>query len=74
MTQPRTTLAVSLNGESVQLSQAGLREALCELGYDPEQQGIAVAINMAVVPRSEWPQTGLRDGDRIDIVGAKQGG
>ena len=74
MTQPQTTLQVSLNGDAVTLSNEQLTEALCEIGYDPEQQGIAVAINMSVVPRSEWAQTTLSDGDRIDIVGAKQGG
>lgn len=74
MTEPQTTLEVMLNGESVRLSTRELTEALCEVGYDPEQQGIAVAINMSVVPRSEWGQTDIADGDRIDIVGAKQGG
>ena len=74
MTQPQTTLQVSLNGDAVTLSNEQLTEALCEIGYDPEQQGIAVAINMSVVPRSEWAQTMLSDGDRVDIVGAKQGG
>ena len=74
MTQPQTTLQVSLNGDAVTLSNQHLPEALCEIGYDPEQQGIAVAINMSVVPRSEWAQTTLSDGDRVDIVGAKQGG
>ena len=74
MTQPQTTLNVTVNGEAVALSDEQLTEALCEIGYDPEQQGIAVAINMSVVPRSEWGQTSIADGDRIDIVGAKQGG
>lgn len=67
-------LTVTLNGDAVPLSQTALPDALCEIGYDPDQQGIAVAVNMAVVPRSEWAQTELADGDRIDIVGAKQGG
>ena len=74
MTQPHATLEVTLNGEVVTLATKQLTEALCEIGYDPEQQGIAVAINMSVVPRSEWEQTRIADGDRIDIVGAKQGG
>lgn len=74
MTQPHATLEVTLNGDVVTLANRQLTDALCELGYDPEQQGIAVAINMSVVPRSEWPETNISDGDRIDIVGAKQGG
>jgi len=74
MTQTGTSVDVTLNGEALTLSNFLLPEALCELGYDPEQQGIAVAINMSVVPRSEWSETSIADGDRIDIVGAKQGG
>ena len=74
MTQAHSTLEVTLNGEVVNLANQQLTEALCEFGYNPEQQGIAVAINMSVVPRSEWPETSIADGDRIDIVGAKQGG
>lgn len=74
MTQTQTPVEVTLNGEALKLSRVLLPEALCELGYDPEQQGIAVAINMSVVPRSEWGETSIAEGDRIDIVGAKQGG
>ena len=74
MTQAQASLNVTLNGEHVVLSKSQLTDALCEAGYDPDQQGIAVAINMSVVPRSEWGQTIVADGDRIDIVGAKQGG
>ena len=68
------TVEVTLNGEPLALVATPLVDALCEMGYDPEQQGIAVALNMAVVPRSEWPETSIDNGDRIDIVGAKQGG
>lgn len=74
MSEAQSALAVTLNGEAVTIANQQLTEALCEFGYDPEQQGIAVAINMSVVPRSEWGQTSIADGDRIDIVGAKQGG
>ena len=69
-----TKIEVTLNGEPAALTNRELTEALCEIGYDPEQPGIAVAINMSVVPRSEWSQTTVADGDHIDIVGAKQGG
>ena len=69
-----STLRVTLNGDDVSLTQAALTDALCELGYDPEQPGIAVAVNMSVVPRSEWDSTTVTEGDRIDIVGARQGG
>lgn len=37
-------------------------------------RGIAVAVNGDVVPRSRWPDTGLQDGDRVEVLGAAQGG
>ena len=68
------TIEVTVNGEPQRLTPAPLREALCEIGYDPEQQGIAVAVNLAVVPRSEWDAVRVGAGDQLDIIGAKQGG
>ena len=67
-------IEVTVNGEPQRLTPAPLREALCEIGYDPEQQGIAVAVNLAVVPRSEWDAVRVGAGDQLDIIGAKQGG
>lgn len=36
--------------------------------------GVAVAVNGEVVPRSSWPATPLHDGDRVELLGAMQGG
>jgi sulfur carrier protein len=36
--------------------------------------GVAVALNGTVVPHSRWDDEGVRDGDRIEIVTAVQGG
>ncbi|MBX7454788.1 sulfur carrier protein ThiS [Mycolicibacterium sp. 3033] len=44
---------------------------LGRLGY-PEK-GIAVAVDWAVIPRSQW-DTELTDGAKIDVVTAVQGG
>jgi sulfur carrier protein len=37
-------------------------------------EGIAVARNREVVPRSQWERTNLEPGDRIEIVSATAGG
>jgi len=37
-------------------------------------QGIAVAVNSSVVPRSSWSTTALADGDEIEVLTAVQGG
>jgi sulfur carrier protein len=39
-----------------------------------ERRGIAVAVNGAVVPRSAWASVRLRDGDRVEVLSAAQGG
>jgi sulfur carrier protein len=36
--------------------------------------GVAVAVNEAVVTRTEWTGTTLADGDRVEILTAVQGG
>jgi sulfur carrier protein len=38
------------------------------------ERRLAVELNGAIVPRSTWPQTALRDGDRVEIVHAIGGG
>ena len=38
------------------------------------RRGVAVAVNGEVVPRSSWPVARLRDGDRVEVLTAAQGG
>ena len=40
----------------------------------PNRRGVAVAVNDEVVPRSQWDHTHLREGDRVEILTAAQGG
>lgn len=35
---------------------------------------VAVAVNGAVVPRSQWDETDLRDGDAVELLTAVAGG
>ena len=69
-----TAIDLVVNGEAASLAAGNVPELLRELGYDPEQQGVAVAVNAEVVPRSLWAARRIEAGDRIEIVGAKQGG
>ncbi|MEH1027595.1 sulfur carrier protein ThiS [Micromonospora profundi] len=39
-----------------------------------QHRGVAVAVNGEVVPRTGWPATELRDGDRVEVLTAAQGG
>jgi sulfur carrier protein len=40
----------------------------------PSPNGVAVALNGEVVPRSAWPSTCPRAGDRVEILSVAPGG
>lgn len=63
-----------VNGEPRRVAARDVRTLLGELGLDPEGRGIAVAVDHAVVPRAEWSERVLAPGQRVEIVGAVQGG
>jgi sulfur carrier protein len=44
-----------------------------ELGL-AERKGVALAVNGAVAPRTEWPARTLSAGDRVLVIQATQGG
>lgn len=63
-----------VNGAERKLVACDLTELLEQLGHPGDAQGIAVAVNGQVVPRSAWSERQLRAGDDVEIVGAVQGG
>lgn len=66
-------MTVTVNGAPY---AAGAGATLAEVVYGVTDRptGVAVALNDAVVPRGEWPATALREGDRVEILTAVQGG
>ena len=69
-----TVVEIVVNGEPRQIAAANVRALLGALGYDATGRGLAVALNDEIVPRGEWETTPVAPGDRIEIVGAVQGG
>ena len=68
-------MKIELNGEPFSLPEgAAVSEAVAASGADGDQRGVAVAIDGEVVPRSEWDRTPLREGQRIEVLAAIQGG
>lgn len=65
---------ITVNGEPRPHAAGTLESLLRSLGYDPGRHGVAVAVNGEVVARSEWGTHTVRAGDRVEIVGAVQGG
>lgn len=62
---------ITLNGEP--LDFAGTLDDLV-LQHAGKRDGIAVAVDRAVVPRSGWVACWVGTGERIEIVTAVQGG
>jgi thiazole synthase len=68
-------MKVELNGELVAMPEgASLTDAIEASGANREQRGVAVAIDGEVVPRSEWGRTSLREGQKVEVLAAIQGG
>ncbi len=66
-------MEVTINGESRTLDAGTtLRELVQALGLNPD--GVAVAVNMAVVPRAEHEGYELAEGDAVEIIRAVGGG
>ena len=76
MSESTVPIAVELwvNGERRRVAAADIRALLGVLGLDPAGRGLAVARNGEIVPRAVWEATTLAPDDRIEIVGAVQGG
>lgn len=73
------TVEVTVNGEPRTLEPGtGLEELVAALVpryvADGTPQGVAVALDDAVVPRGSWATTAVVPGARIEIVAAVQGG
>ena len=66
-------MTVFVNGEAREVP-AGTTVADLAASSGADQRGCAVAVDGAVVPRGEWAAAELRDGQRVEIVHAVQGG
>ena len=67
-------MTIELNGEPIELPEAATVAAAVEQTGAASVRGVAVAVDGEVVPHSEWEMTSLRDGQRVEVVGAIQGG
>jgi len=66
-------VTLTVNGDPRELPPgATLADLVAELV--PAPQGVAAAVDGAVVPRRAWPDTPLADGCVVEIVTAVQGG
>jgi sulfur carrier protein len=64
---------VRINGREVDIIPGSPLGAVVET-VTTATKGVAVAVNDEIVPRAAWSHHEIADGDRIEIVTAKQGG
>jgi len=65
---------LKVNGVGEEVTAETLVELLAARGIDPGVRFLAIAVNGAIVRRSEWRSTALSPGDEIEIVRPIQGG
>ena len=65
---------VFLNGKEISIEKENTLFDLLSLNGFSEKKGIAVALNNEVVTRSDWTNKQLKQGDKIIIIKATQGG
>ena len=66
-------MQIHLNGKAHDVvAPSTISTLIADLGLSPD--GVAVAINAIVIPRSTHHQTRLQPGDRVEIIQAVGGG
>ncbi|MFE9610446.1 sulfur carrier protein ThiS [Streptomyces sp. NPDC006012] len=66
-------MIISVNGEHREIAPGTALDALVQT-LTTAPGGVAAALNETVVPRAQWPATALREGDRVEVLTAVQGG
>jgi sulfur carrier protein len=68
-------MQIRVNGKSIELdTPLSLAEFLQKYGIDLTTSRVAIALNERIAFRTEWGSLIVRNGDRIEIIHAVQGG
>jgi sulfur carrier protein len=65
---------VLINREKFQLPESGVLADVLPLLKIDQPDGIAIAVNDAVIPKGEWESYALQSQDRVFVIRATQGG
>ena len=65
-------MRLEINGADRDVSAVTLAELIDEVFGT--RRGSAAVVDGTVIPRSHWPTLALRDGQRIELITAVQGG
>jgi sulfur carrier protein len=68
-------MMLHVNGEPVEMRVgATIADIVTALTDAEDPKGVAVAVDRAVIPRSEWSTTPARAGSLVEVVSAVAGG
>ena len=68
-------MVIVLNGKKLDVPAGATLDALLlQNDISTRTDGVAVAVNDAVVPRRQWAGILLQEGDAIEVIHAVQGG
>jgi len=68
-------MIVDVNGSATRLPERStLVDAVAAAGAGGDDRGVAVAVDGEVVPRSQWVDRRLAQGEDVEVVRAVQGG
>jgi thiamine biosynthesis protein ThiS len=69
-------MKVQINGDEREFANAAVPFTLAalieSLGMKPDR--VAVELNREIVSRAQWPQTALKEGDKLEVVQFVGGG
>jgi sulfur carrier protein len=65
---------IFVNGEPCERAGATIAELLADLGVEASARGVAVAVDGEVIPRAEWDERRVNQGERVEALSAMQGG
>lgn len=65
-------MKVQINGQEKDVSASTVAELVEQLGLKGDR--VAIELNLNIVPRAKWPETPLKDGDKLEMVHFVGGG
>lgn len=67
-------MKVTVNGEQTNTESKTLLDLIRSYDIEQGEKGTAVAVNDTVVPKDQWKEYQITEGDNIEIIRATQGG
>ncbi|WP_419698459.1 sulfur carrier protein ThiS [Mucilaginibacter sp. NFX135] len=67
-------MEITVNQQSYQVTDVCNVQQMLAIVFDAMPNGIAVAINQAIIPRANWADYQIGPQDQIVIIKATQGG